>query len=256
MIPKIIHACWLGKAEMPADQKQYVEGWRALHPDWEIILWTDETFSQFYDDSAFVKEALTRKKYGFLSDYFRFTVLYRYGGIYIDTDVELFKPLDPFLSCHMFMGFIFDDSIGTALIGTEPGNPLMSEWLRILEEDFEKKGTFTVSNDWITKYFLDHYPDFRLNGARQSLRCGIEMFPKDYLERIRISKKSGGGYAEHHCAGSWKDDREPGYKNLLRRLLPRKLVSAIGHRFAVKRAPYYAVYLQHRRKKYKEREDT
>ena len=108
MIPKIIHACWLGNGEMPDDQKEYIKGWKTLHPDYEIIIWTDETFSEYLDDSLFVKKSLEKKKYGFLSDYFRFTILYKYGGIYVDTDVEMFKNLDEFLNCKMFMGFIFD----------------------------------------------------------------------------------------------------------------------------------------------------
>lgn len=248
MIPKIIHACWLGKADMPEDQKAYVEGWKKLHPDYEIILWTDETFSRYLDDSAFVTEALKRKKYGFLSDYFRFTVLYEFGGIYVDTDVEMFKSLDEFLDCRMFMGFIFDSSVGTALFGTEKHNPLMLKWLEILKSDFEKKGDFTVSNDWITGYFLEHFKDFRLNGKRQSLECGIEIYPKEWFERFDISGK--GGYAEHHCYGSWNDNkRVPLYKRVLKKILPRKWISALGHRRILKKTPYYKVYLKHRRLK-------
>lgn len=246
MIPKIIHACWLGGAQMPEDQKKYIENWRTLHPDYEINLWDDVGFSEFLDDSAFVKEAVARKKYGFLSDYFRFTVLYKYGGIYIDTDVELFKNLDGFLNCKMFMGFIFDSSIGTALFGTEAGNPLMKEWLEILEKDFEEKQDFTVSNDWVTKYFLEHFRDFRLTGKRQSLQCGIELYPKDYFERYQVDKKSGGGYAEHHCYGSWSDDKHvPLYKRILKKLLPRKLISQLGHKQVLKKTPYYKVYMKH-----------
>ena len=250
MIPKIIHACWLGNGEMPADQKEYIEGWKKLHPDYEIIIWTDETFNGYLDDSLFVKEALARKKYGFLSDYFRFTVLYKFGGIYVDTDVEMLKNLDEFLNCKMFMGFIFDSSIGTALFGTEKGNPLMLEWLKILEEDFENKKDFTVSNDWITKYFLEHFPDFRLNGKRQSLECGIEIYPKDWFERFQTNKKSGGGYAEHHCYGSWSDDKHvPFYKRFLKKILPRKWISILGHKQVLKKTPYYDVYLKHKRGK-------
>ena len=127
MIPKIIHACWLGKAEMPQDQKEYVEEWKKLHPDYEIKIWTDETFNEYLNDSLFVKDCIKTKKYGFLSDYFRFVVLYKFGGIYIDTDVELFKKLDDFLDCKMFMGYLVDSSIGTALIGSEQGNLCLRE---------------------------------------------------------------------------------------------------------------------------------
>ncbi len=250
MIPKIIHACWLGKGEMPEEQKEYVRKFKELHPDFEVKLWTDEDFAPYLDDSAFVKAALERKKYGFLSDYFRFVVLYEFGGIYIDTDVELFKPLDEFLNCKMFMGFIFDSSVGTALIGTEARNPLMLEWLKILKEDFEKKGDFTVSNDWITGYFLEHFPDFLLNGKRQSLECGIEIYPKDWFERYQVNKKSGGGYAEHHCFGSWNDDKHvPLYKRVLKKMLPRKWISVLGHKRKLKQTPYYEVYKKHRRVK-------
>lgn len=250
VIPKIIHACWLGKSEMPIDQKEYINGWKLLHPDYEIIIWNDEMFAEYLDDSLFVRKAIEKKKYGFLSDYFRFTILYKFGGIYIDTDVELFKSLDEFLECKMFMGFIFDSSIGTALFGTEKNNPLMLEWLNILEKDFENKQDFTVSNDWITKYFLDNFKDFRLNGKRQSLECGIEIYPKDYFERFQVNKKSGGGYAEHHCYGSWSDNKNvPFYKRMLKKILPRKWTSILGHNRILKKTPYYKIYLQHKREK-------
>lgn len=246
MIPKIIHACWLGKAQMPIEHVQYIDGWKKLHPDYEIKIWTDETFKEYYDDSKFVIDAISQNKYGFLSDYFRFVVLYKFGGIYIDTDVEVFKKLDYFLNCKMFMGFIFDSSIGTALFGSEKNNPLMLEWLKILENDYEKKGVFTVSNDWITKYFIENYSDFRLNGKRQSLQCGIEIYPKDYFERLKIEKKSLGGYAEHHCYGSWSDQHDSRMKKILKHILPRKIISYFGHKRKLKKTPFYKIYLKDR----------
>lgn len=245
MIPKIIHACWFGENEMPDEQKEFMNGWKKLHPDYEIILWTEKGFDKYLDDSLFVKESIQRKKYGFFSDYFRFTVLYEFGGIYIDTDMELLKNLDCFLEHKMFMGFIFDSSIGTALIGAEAKNPLMLEWREILERDYEKIKDFTVSNDWMTKYFLDNFSDFKLNGKRQSLKCGIELYPKDYFERYQINKKSGGGYAEHHCVGSWNDHKESSVKRFAKKILPRFLISYFGHKKFIKTTPYYKVYLEH-----------
>ena len=64
-----------------------------------------------------------------------------------------------------------------------------------------------------------------------------------------MNKKSGGGYAEHHCAGSWKDENAPAWKKVVRALLPRGLVSAVGHKLFLKKTPYYSVYLRHRREK-------
>ena len=139
-----------------------MEGWKRLHPDWEVIVWTDEMFAEYLDDSAYVRACLERKKYGFLSDYFRFTVLYRFGGVYIDTDVELLKPLDGFLDCRMFMGFIFDSAIGTALIGSEKGNPLMLEWREAVGGDFSANRGFFCRREWSTGDFLENFFDFRL----------------------------------------------------------------------------------------------
>ena len=247
MIPKIIHACWLGSAPMPEVYKNYVEGWKKLNPDFEVKLWTDKDFEKYYDDSLFVKDAIRLKKYGFLADYFRFTVLYEFGGIYIDTDVEMFKPLDEFLNSKMFMGYIFDTSIGTALIGSEPKNPIIKEWLNQLESDYEKKGTFTVSNDWITGYFIDNFKDFRLSGKRQSLECGLELYPKDYFERFQLNKKKPGGYAEHHCAGSWSDEKPSLIRRILKKILPRKVISYLGHKKKIRQTPYYNVYKKQRK---------
>lgn len=242
MIPKIIHACWLGQAKMPEEQVKYIEGWKKLNPDYDVRIWTDETFSKYYDNSEFVKDCIKKKKYGFLSDFFRFVVLYEFGGIYVDTDVEMFKCFDPFLNCKMFIGFIYDSLIGTATFGTEAKNPLMLEWLNKLENDYLEKGEFTISNNWITKYFLDNFDDFKLNGKRQSLKCGIEVFPKDYFERYKISNKSNGGYSEHHCYGSWNDEKLPKYKKICNKLIPRKILSYFGHKKAIKNTPYYERY--------------
>lgn len=127
MIPKIIHCCWFGDKQLPEQYQQYIDSWRRTNPDYEIRIWTNETFKPFIDKSEFSKYCIENKIWGFLSDYFRFVVLYEYGGIYLDTDVEIYKSFDNLLNNKMFMGFIFDCLIGTAVIGSEKGNPVMLE---------------------------------------------------------------------------------------------------------------------------------
>lgn len=247
MIPKIIHACWLGSAPMPQIYKDYVEGWKKLNPDFEVHVWTDEDFSQYYDDSLFVKDCIKNKKYGFLADFFRFTVLYKFGGFYIDTDVEMFKPINEFVDNKIVMGYIFDTSIGTAFIGAEKENPIILSWLNTLLSDYEVKHELTVSNDWITKYFIDNFKDFRLSGKYQELECGIKLYPKHYFERYKLSKKASGGYAEHHCAGSWSDEKDKLARRILKKILPRKVISYLGHAKKIRHTPYYKVYLKQRK---------
>lgn len=250
MIPKIIHICWFGSKEMPQEHKNYIQHWKELLPDYKIMIWNEETFKPYLDlNRPFVKETYEKKIYGFFSDFVRFTVLYKFGGIYLDTDVEMLKSIDEFTKYKMFLGFIFDSSIGTAVIGSEPKNNLFLEWLDILDNDFVEKKHLTVSNDWVTKYFIENIEGFKLNGKRQSLPNGIEMFPKDYFERFKVDKKSKGGYCEHHCYGSWNNNKPSLIKRILKKLLPRRLISILGHKAVLKKTPYYNVYLKDRKVK-------
>lgn len=244
MIPKKIHTCWFGTNPIPSKHLQYIEGWRRLHPDYEIRIWTDVDLPQLVGDNEYVRKALVDKQYAFLSDYVRLVVLRSYGGIYADTDVEMLKSFDSLLDSKLLLGFIFDSSIGTAVIGAEPDNAVIVQWINIMDSNINRP--YEVNNNWVTRYFIENRPDFRLNGCRQSLSGGIEIFPKDYFERYQIDKSSGGGYSEHHCAGSWMSNAvEPWWKRILRVLIGRKWSSKLGHWMAIKKTPYYEVYLKH-----------
>ena len=102
MIPKIIHYCWFGKGLMPQSQKKCIEGWKKLMPDYEIKRWDESTFN--LDDFPLAKYACEVKKYALASDVCRYNVLSKFGGIYLDTDVELFKRFDDLLDCNFFTG--------------------------------------------------------------------------------------------------------------------------------------------------------
>lgn len=114
MIPKIIHYCWFGKGLMPKSQKDCIKGWQKLMPDYKIMRWDETTFD--LEKYPLAKYACQVKKYALASDVCRYNVLAQYGGIYLDTDVEVFKRFDDFLDCNFFSGIelypnFFDEHI-------------------------------------------------------------------------------------------------------------------------------------------------
>lgn len=102
MIPKIIHYCWFGKGLMPKSQKDCIKGWKKLMPDYQFMRWDESTFD--YRKYKASKYAYEVKKYALVSDVCRYNVLAEYGGIYLDTDVEVFQRFDRFLDCNFFSG--------------------------------------------------------------------------------------------------------------------------------------------------------
>ena len=91
-IPKIIHYCWFGGNPLPELAQKCIESWKKYCPDYEIKRWDETNFD--LDCCDYVREAYQEKKWAFVSDYARFKILYEYGGVYFDTDVELIKPID------------------------------------------------------------------------------------------------------------------------------------------------------------------
>ena len=102
IIPKTIHYCWFGKGELPPLAKKCLKSWRKYLPDYKIIEWNEDNFD--VNICQYTKEAYNSKKYAFVSDYARFWILYHYGGIYFDTDVEVIRSIEPIIRKGPFMG--------------------------------------------------------------------------------------------------------------------------------------------------------
>lgn len=102
MIPKKIHYCWFGGSPLPQLAKKCIKSWKKYFPDYEIIEWNESNFN--IDACLYTQEAYKAKKYAFVSDYARFWILYNYGGIYFDTDVEVIKPMENIINQGPFMG--------------------------------------------------------------------------------------------------------------------------------------------------------
>lgn len=128
MIPKLIHHIWVGGSPLSEKSQSLIAGARLLHPDYDFRFW-DETNVSI--SPLFVRRCYEKKLWAFVSDYLRFQLLFEYGGIYLDTDMEVLKSLDPLLECDGFSGLNRQrDAIYCGIIGAVPRNPLIGKILK------------------------------------------------------------------------------------------------------------------------------
>ena len=135
MIPKVIHYCWFGRNPLPSLAIKCIESWRKYLPDYEIKEWNEDNFD--VNIIPYTQEAYQVGKYAFVSDYARFWILYKYGGLYFDTDVEVIKPMDDIIARGPFMGCekdVSDTSVARVAPGLGLGvNPGLGLYKEILE---------------------------------------------------------------------------------------------------------------------------
>ena len=233
-IPKIIHYCWFGKNPKPDLARKCIESWEKYCPDYKIIEWNEDNFDINCCD--YVREAYEAKKWAFVSDVARLFALVNHGGIYMDTDVELLKPLDAFLVYDAVSGFEAADRISTGLMACRKGHPLFVELLRdydnahFLKNDGSLDTTTNVTR--ITDTCLKH--GLRLDNTLQTV-YGFTLFPSDYFcpksHADNVVRKTANTHAIHWFDGSWMDmDVKKAHKRTqkLNRLFGEKLVSNIG----------------------------
>ena len=207
MIPKIIHYCWFGGNKKSKLIEDCIFSWKKHLPDYRIVEWNETSFD--LNSNSYVRQAYEAKKWAFVSDYVRLFALYHYGGIYLDTDVEVLKSLDEFLMAPAFTGFESKDSPITAVLGAEKGNSIIE---KLLEEYTNRQfiladGSYdlTTNTTVITRQLLGM--GILPNGKTQKLE-NIYLYPQIYfcpnnLTRI-WDKPSSKSYTIHHFEGSWK----------------------------------------------------
>ena len=130
MIPKIIHYCWLSDEEYPQDVKNNIASWKAVLPDYDFMLW-DGKRSEI-PKCVWIQEAVENKKFAFAADFIRLYAVYTYGGIYLDSDVEVLKSFDSLLNLPYFIGVQHNNFIEAAVFGSEK----RSNWLLICMEHY------------------------------------------------------------------------------------------------------------------------
>lgn len=179
-IPKIIHYCWFGGKEKPPLVKRCIESWEKHLKDYEIIEWNEDNFD--IKSNKFVYEAYLSGKYAFVSDYVRLYAIYKQGGIYMDTDVEVLAPLDEFLVNKAFSGFESIDYVPTAIMGCEKNFKLFGEFLAYYNDKsfIKKDGSFDLTtNVRIMTKILEKY-GLKKNGEFQIIN-DFAIYPRDFF---------------------------------------------------------------------------
>lgn len=201
MIPKKIHYVWVGGNEKNNTIKQCMKTWGKHLEGYEVIEWNENNFD--IDSHPFVKAAYKAKKWAYVSDYIRAYVIYKYGGIYLDTDILVLDNFDRFLNNRAFVGFENPQYPFTAVFGAEPGHPLvkdMIEYYDRLDEymfDFEKNNTISVSDLLIKKYHC------KVGNKFQILDEDIAVYPDTVL-----CNPSENSISIHVFTGTWLEGKK------------------------------------------------
>ena len=189
MIPRILHQVWVGPDPMPQEYEAHRESWRRHHPHWEMRLWTDENLP----DDLVRPEAYERlRNPAERSDIVRLEVLYRFGGVYVDTDVECLRPIDPLLQddVDFFVGYVKPGKVTNAVIAAEAGHPVLEQALRelrpVTEFGVDKRGT---GPDFLTALMHEH-PE-------------VTIYPQELIYAATDAEREQ-AYTVHHLAESWK----------------------------------------------------
>lgn len=208
MIPKKIHYCWFGRGEKPKLAKKCIESWKKYCPDYEIVEWNEDNFD--INQNEYTKYCYENKKFAFLSDYARLMVVYKEGGIYFDTDVEVIKSFDALLNNKAFVGFETDEYVNTGVgFGAEKNNPVIEQMIREYNKLSDgKSGTIgcpILNTEALKKSGL------KLNGQTQSLK-DVTVYSAEYFNPYdaptgRLSK-SENTYSIHWYAASWMSKRK------------------------------------------------
>lgn len=132
-IPKRIFYCWFGGSPLPKYAGKCIKSWKKYCPDYKITCINEENFDVC--SSRYSREAHEAGKWAFVSDYARLAVIFKHGGIYLDTDVEIIKPLDGLLGFGGYMGFDEKGLVATGLgFGAEAGNAVLLQMLKDYED--------------------------------------------------------------------------------------------------------------------------
>lgn len=235
MIPHIIHYCWFGRSPLPSTALQCITSWKRFFPEFEIKEWNEDNFN--VNINSYTSEAYKERKYAFVSDYARFWILYKYGGLYFDTDVEVIRFMTELINMGAFMGCEQDEIIhelpvvapGLGLcvnpglgLCANPGLGLYKEILCVYEK-LHFKSNECLNLKTVVQYTTEVLLNHGLKNVQEIQHvAGITIYPAEYFcplsyktGKLKITERT---YTIHHYNASWvsrKDKLKKKIQNIL-----------------------------------------
>ena len=234
MIPKIIHYCWFGGKPLPKIAETCIASWKKYLPDYVIKRWDESNFD--VNAIPYTREAYAACKFAFVSDYARFWILYHYGGVYFDTDVEVIRPIDDIINRGGFLGVesnrngIYTVNPGLGFAATQ-GTAVIGEMVNLYstchctntDGASDLKNIVEITTDYLSSKGLQNTDEIQDC-------CGFTIYPKDYFCPIdydtRELKITENTRTIHHYAESWVP-RSTRFKNTLSRLFGKRFMSCL-----------------------------
>lgn len=225
MIPKKIHYIWFGSQALPESAKRCIESWQKFCPDYEIVFWNQSNYD--IESSPFVKEAFEAKKYAFASDYARLDIVNKFGGFYLDTDVELVDSLDSLRSYEAVMGTELPGRVATGLGFGAVAHSKIVELNLAQYQGLHFKLNSKYNLKTCVEYTTNLLIDYGLQPIAEIQHLdGVTILPPEYLCPIDIGTSklhmTANTLSIHHYAATWYS-ANPLIRKLNQHLLPYKV---------------------------------
>lgn len=204
MIPRKIHYAWFSGDAKPQKIQRCLDSWKAAAPDAEIIEWNATSFPA--QEFLFSRQALERRKYAFATDLFRLWVLFGHGGLYLDSDVELFSDPFPLLGHAATLGLESHNRAGPHFMASPKGSFVIGELFKLYKDRAFIREDGTVDDTEMPIIITPKIVDFVSNTSGKSSNEVIRLLPPNICT---VNAKDGRCVAEHHMAGSWKGEGAP-----------------------------------------------
>ena len=211
-IPKILHYCWFGGKPKPPLAEKCIRSWRKFCPDFEIREWNESNFD-LEQVPAYVRQAYEAGRWAFVTDYVRLRALTEVGGVYLDTDVEIVRPLDPFLKHEAFAGFEHLERVQTGVLACRKGFPLFQEFLAYYDTAVFRRpdGSMDTTTNVEILTGICRKKGLVFNDAFQVVD-GLAVYPREVFCPVDYDtmklKKTRKSVTIHWFSGSWQTQED------------------------------------------------